>query len=80
MMKRKKPAKRPAVLVRFYPTDLAALNKACADACTPRENFIRRVVLAALARTITADAAGRSRLASHSPRQRAANVTAAADE
>lgn len=47
-MKPKPQRKRPAVLVRFYPTDLARLNKACADACTPRENFIRRVVLAAL--------------------------------
>lgn len=51
-MKRSKPLrrKRPGVLVRFYPTDLAALNKHCADACTPRENFIRRIVLEALRR------------------------------
>jgi hypothetical protein len=38
--------KRPAVLVRFYPTDLARLSKVCADQCTPRENYIRRAVLA----------------------------------
>lgn len=44
----KKPKKRPGILVRFYPSDMAALNKHCADACTPRENFIRRVVLAAI--------------------------------
>ncbi len=42
--------KRPGVLVRFYPSDLQALNKHCADACTPRENFIRRCVLTELAR------------------------------
>ncbi len=49
-MKRSKPPnrKRPGVLVRFYPTDLARLNAHCADACTPRENFIRRCVLHAL--------------------------------
>lgn len=40
--------KRPAVLVRFYPDDLTTLNRHCADTCQPRENFIRRCVLAAL--------------------------------
>jgi hypothetical protein len=46
-MKHPKPKrpKRPAVLVRFYASDLAALNQACADDCTPRENLIRRLVL-----------------------------------
>jgi len=47
-MKKSKPLnrKRPGVLVRFYPTDLARLNEVCAAACTPRENYIRRAVLA----------------------------------
>lgn len=50
-MKKKPPQrKRPAVLVRFYADDIAALNKYCADACTPRENYIRRCVLADLSR------------------------------
>lgn len=49
-MAKKKATRRPAVLVRFYPTDLAELNKRCADSCTPRENFIRRLVLAELKR------------------------------
>lgn len=40
--------KRPGVLVRFYPTDLENLNRFCADSCTPRENFIRRLVLTSL--------------------------------
>lgn len=41
----RKHKRRPAVLVRFYATDLTNLNQVCADACTPRENFIRRAVL-----------------------------------
>ncbi len=46
-MKKSKPLnrKRPGVLLRFYPTDLARLNEVCAAACTPRENYIRRAVL-----------------------------------
>jgi hypothetical protein len=45
-MKKNTPKrKRPAVLVRFYPEDLARLNEVCQAACTPRENYIRRVVL-----------------------------------
>ncbi len=47
-MKRSKPLKRkrPAVLVRFYPTDIARLNRACGERQTPRESYIRRCVLA----------------------------------
>lgn len=51
MIKRRPNRKRPAVLVRFYPTDLQLLNQFCADACTPRENLIRRIVLTFLAET-----------------------------
>ena len=39
---------RPGVLVRFYPTDIADLNRRCADDCTPRENFCRRAIMAAV--------------------------------
>lgn len=44
-----KRRKRPGVLVRFYPSDLAVVNAACQEACTPRENFIRRAVLNTIA-------------------------------
>jgi hypothetical protein len=43
--KNKSTVKRPAVLVRFYQTDLAALNLIVARACTPRENYCRRAIL-----------------------------------
>lgn len=43
---KKKPKKRPGVLVRFYASDLSDLNRVCAERCTPRENYIRRCVLA----------------------------------
>ncbi len=47
-MNKRKPLKRkrPGVLVRFYPTDITNLNRACADRQTPRESYIRRCVLA----------------------------------
>lgn len=48
MAKKPLKRKRPGVLVRFYPTDLQLLNEHCAKQCTPRENFVRRLVLAAL--------------------------------
>lgn len=41
----KRPTKRPGILVRFYPSDLQSLNRYCQNACTPRENFIRRCVI-----------------------------------
>lgn len=41
-----KPKKRPGVLVRMYPQDIANLNRVCAERCTPRENYMRRCVLA----------------------------------
>jgi len=46
----KKKRKRPAVLIRFYESDLAELSQACAKRCTPRENFVRRLVLDELRR------------------------------
>lgn len=48
-MAKQKKKKRPGMMVRFYPTDLARLSKVCADACTPRENYVRRCVLAQVA-------------------------------
>lgn len=48
MKQTKRPKRRPAVLVRFYDSDLARLNEHCAKACTPRENFIRRCTLEAI--------------------------------
>jgi len=48
MQKPSPKRKRPGVLVRFYPDDLAALNVVCSDACTPRENYIRRVTMLAV--------------------------------
>lgn len=48
-MKKSHPKrKRPAVLVRFYADDLARLNAVCAQACTPRENYCRRVIMLAV--------------------------------
>lgn len=48
-MKKSHPKrKRPAVLVRFYADDLARLNAVCAQACTPRENYCRRVIMASV--------------------------------
>lgn len=57
MAKTKSKRKRPAVLVRFYPDDLARLSRVCAERCTPRENYIRRCVLA----QVSADEASTSR-------------------
>lgn len=38
------------MLVRFWPEDLARVNKVCADAAVPRENWIRRLVVEELLR------------------------------
>lgn len=51
-----KKKKRPGMMVRFYPTDLARLSKVCADQCTPRENYVRRTVLAQVTRDETGGA------------------------
>lgn len=48
MKKRPTKNRRPGILVRFYPQDLELLNRHCQEACTPRENFIRRSVLASI--------------------------------
>lgn len=48
MAKKLPRKKRPGVLVRLYPDDLARLSKVCADQCTPRENYCRRAILAAV--------------------------------
>lgn len=48
-MKKSKPKKRPGILIRFYPGDIARINRLAADQSTPRENWMRRVVLAAVA-------------------------------
>lgn len=48
MKTRTKGKRRPAILVRFYPQDMELLNSHCQRACTPRENFIRRSVLASI--------------------------------
>lgn len=50
-MKKSKPKRRPGVLVRMYPQDILELNKVCADACTPRENFCRRAIMEAVRTT-----------------------------
>lgn len=39
---------RPGILLRMYPQDIQNLNKECASQCTPRENYMRRAVLAQL--------------------------------
>lgn len=44
-IKKRRSPKRPAVLIRFYATDLAALNMIVARACTPRENYCRRAIM-----------------------------------
>jgi hypothetical protein len=50
MKKSPSKRKRPAVLVRFYPEDIAIVNAACQEAGVPRENFIRRAVLSTIVR------------------------------
>lgn len=43
---KKKPKKRPGILIRMYSEDITNLNRVCAERCTPRENYARRAILA----------------------------------
>lgn len=45
-MKSKIKKRRPGLLLRMYPNDLAELSRLCAEQCTPRENYCRRAILA----------------------------------
>lgn len=47
-MKAVKQKRRPGVLLRFYPQDIARLSSVVAKVGQPRENWMRQKILAAI--------------------------------
>ncbi len=53
---KKKPATRPAILIRLHKDDLARLRLAAEQACTPCEAFARRAILERVAQRLNPQA------------------------
>lgn len=47
-MKKKVQKRRPGILLRFYPQDIARLSSIVAKVAQPRENWMRQKILAAI--------------------------------